>query len=304
MVGFYKHDVAAWRGGTASLTHEQYRVYHVIIEEIMVQEGPILPHERMLAGVANMSVRAFKAALNMLLEAGKLRLEGGRLTNVRAGKELDFVRNNRENAKTGGFASGKTRREAAENPEKRKENKTYGEAPLPSATKPKREEKRREEASSDEEETTTGKRTRLPADWRPSEEERQIARDAGFAEPEIDPLAAEYVDYWHGAKGEKGKKSDWLATWRNRVTDIAARRRLRPPRNSSDPFTVNGASHAQHRPTYRNGSPRSEPRPTGADAYAAALAKFDDDGNGGGRELDDPGTASILDADWKPAGRA
>lgn len=145
MVDFYKHNIAAWRGGTASLTHEQYRVYHVIIEEIMVQEGPILPHERMLAGLANMSVRSFRAAFEVLISAGKLRMECGRVTNVRAGKELEFVRNNRHNSKSGGISSGKTRRESSERLEKVNNNNDGGEAPLRMKTKPKREEEIREE---------------------------------------------------------------------------------------------------------------------------------------------------------------
>ena len=69
MVAFYKHDIAAWRGGTASLTHEQYRVYHVLVEQMMLDEGSILVHERMLAGLSNMSTRAFRSALDDLVRS-------------------------------------------------------------------------------------------------------------------------------------------------------------------------------------------------------------------------------------------
>lgn len=48
----------------------------------------------------------------------------------------------------------------------------------------------------------------LPADWKTwAEQER----------PELDVLtqAASFADYWHGVAGAKGRKADWLATWRN-----------------------------------------------------------------------------------------
>lgn len=151
MVAFYKHDIAAWRGGTASLSHEQYRVYHVIVEQLMLDEGPVYIHERMLAGIANMSVRAFRIALNDLIEAGKLVRNGDQISNFRAENELKSIRNNRENAKTGGISSGNVRRKALEQTEKPNEINGSGEAPLPSDMKPKREEKTREEKTREEE---------------------------------------------------------------------------------------------------------------------------------------------------------
>jgi uncharacterized protein YdaU (DUF1376 family) len=102
MVAFYKHDIAAWRGGTASLTHEQYRVYHVLVEQMMLEEGSVLVHERMLAGIAGMSTRSFRSVLDQLIRLGKVQPDGDRVTNGRAEIELSSVRRNRENAKTRG----------------------------------------------------------------------------------------------------------------------------------------------------------------------------------------------------------
>jgi uncharacterized protein YdaU (DUF1376 family) len=168
MVSFYKHDIAAWRGGTASLTHEQYRVYHVIVEQLMLDEGPVRIHERMLAGLANMSVRAFRKALDELVAAGKLRPSGDQITNDRAENELVSIRNNRENAKTGGFSSGKARREQRETKEKPNENNADAEAPLHSSVKPKREEYREEkkEPPNPLKGANGSRRHPWPDDWR------------------------------------------------------------------------------------------------------------------------------------------
>lgn len=102
MVAFYKHDIAAWRGGTASLTHEQYRVYHVLVEQMMLEEGSILVHERMLSGLANMSTRSFRAVVDELVRGGKVFRDGDRLANGRVETELSAVRQNRQNASLGG----------------------------------------------------------------------------------------------------------------------------------------------------------------------------------------------------------
>jgi uncharacterized protein YdaU (DUF1376 family) len=84
MVAFYKHDIAAWRGGTASLSDRAYRVYHVIIEQIMLAEGPILLHDRSMAGLSNRSTRDFRAALKELSDLGLVYVEGGKIGNLRA----------------------------------------------------------------------------------------------------------------------------------------------------------------------------------------------------------------------------
>lgn len=134
MVQFYKHDIAQWRGGTVMLSDRAYRVYHVLVEEIMLNEGPVPLHERSLAGKSNRSVRDFRAAMEELIEFGKITLRGGFVHNSRCENELNSIRTNREHASNGGRNSGEVRK---------KPIVLNGgiEAPLPSAMKPKREEK-------------------------------------------------------------------------------------------------------------------------------------------------------------------
>ncbi|MFT9221929.1 hypothetical protein [Gluconobacter oxydans] len=56
--------------------------------------------------------------------------------------------------------------------------------------------------------------SRLPADWQPTPEQIQFARDN-----QVDPArtAEVFRDYWLGVPGAKGCKADWDATWRNWV---------------------------------------------------------------------------------------
>lgn len=102
MVAFYKHNISAWRGGTSDLSDRAYRVYHVIIEQIMLHEGPIPCHEKSLAGLSNRSTRDFRAAFQELIAAGKLQLIAGKIWNNRAEFELEGIWANRENAAKGG----------------------------------------------------------------------------------------------------------------------------------------------------------------------------------------------------------
>jgi uncharacterized protein YdaU (DUF1376 family) len=251
MVAFYKHDIAAWRGGTASLSSDQYRVYHIIIEQMMIDEGPIQVHERMLAGLSNMSVRAFRKALEELISMGKLVRNVGEISNFRVENELKSIRNNRENAKTGGVSSGKSRRN--DNFEDKKDNdfNEESEAPLRSGSKPKREEidieKRREEIESplpsegpptpvlgDDEKprqrakpvAPASRGSRLSEDWSPNEDDMRTALNEGMSRREIMREADRFRDYWLAKSGKDATKTDWSATWRNWVRRAADDRGL------------------------------------------------------------------------------
>ena len=57
--------------------------------------------------------------------------------------------------------------------------------------------------------------TRLPADWRPSEEDRGWATQQGLTATEITNESDRFIDYWIAKPGEKGCKLNWSATWRN-----------------------------------------------------------------------------------------
>jgi hypothetical protein len=52
--------------------------------------------------------------------------------------------------------------------------------------------------------------------------------------PDLDPdeLFAEFKDYWSGVPGQRGRKIDWAATWRNRVRD---KRKDRPIYSAKPP---------------------------------------------------------------------
>ncbi|MFV8317150.1 hypothetical protein [Mycobacterium sp. 23] len=68
---------------------------------------------------------------------------------------------------------------------------------------------------------------RLPEDWRPSNN-TIAAMKAEFPHLDLKAVHVEFCDYWRAVPGAKGRKTDWDATWRNRVREIASRH---APRN-------------------------------------------------------------------------
>jgi len=158
MVGFYKHDIPAWMDGTEALSDGAYRTYHVIVQLIMLNEGPIALNERGIAGRCNQAIKSFRVHLDVLLKAGKLILSDGRLSNPRAEIELRAVMKNRENAGKGGSSPKKSAQNSAEqtvsgaspadepsiDPDKSLKNNEAGEASLGKISSLK--EKRREDS--------------------------------------------------------------------------------------------------------------------------------------------------------------
>jgi hypothetical protein len=109
--------------GTEDLNDREYRAYHVVLQCIYLQEGPIKCNERGLAGRCNQDVRVFRKALAGLVDKNKLIWIGGDLFNVCAAQELHGIDMNRIRAGHGG-----TRR--AERAAKRLKNKGEGQASL------------------------------------------------------------------------------------------------------------------------------------------------------------------------------
>ena len=112
MSSYYKMDPAAWDFGTAGLSLEEEAAYLRIINAIHKHDQPIPDNDRVLAGMFRCSTRKARALLNALIEAGKVRIEGGRIINDKA--ISDIVQR--------GFVSGSRAESGAKGGRKRAEN--------------------------------------------------------------------------------------------------------------------------------------------------------------------------------------
>lgn len=243
MVAFYKHDIARWMDGTEALSADAYRAYHVVLQLIYLNEGPIVLNERGIAGRCNQSIRSFRIAMDELLASGKLHLADGKIDNPRAQKELDSVYQNRKNAAKGGRSQKKVcekSREVAETSSGQHidgprplENNDLLEASLEgdvSLIDKRREEKKPPLSPPGGEggKSRSNKGARIDPDWQPSESLVAFARSLGFAQDAWKSVRDEFVDYWRGVAGPKSVKLDWDATFRNWLRTTAERRGVRP----------------------------------------------------------------------------
>ncbi len=101
-----------------------------------------------------------------------------------------------------------------------------------------REEKRREDSSSLRSEEGA-RASRLPADWQLPDSWREWAT-AERPDLDMQRAAAGFADYWHAKPGKDGRKTDWLATWRNWVRNERA-----PPQARASPPVAKHAAAAR-----------------------------------------------------------
>ena len=245
MVNWYRHDIPAWMDGTESLSDRAYRAFHVICQLIYLNEGPIVLNERGIAGRCNQDVRRFRASFKELVDAGKLRIVDGKITNGRADDEIGKIFENRINAGKGGRSKG--HKGGIEGTSKGDREGIVGGStvdsggivdtstgnhqnnPLKNNDPPQAsllddaslKEKRKEEKKESPLNPPKGKR--LPEDWKPSEADRNYARSKGLSESQVDTEAEKFKNYWLTKPGAGGVKLDWSRTWQNWVMTAAER---------------------------------------------------------------------------------
>lgn len=80
--------------------------------------------------------------------------------------------------------------------------------------------------------------SRLPADWQPSEADRQYAASKGLSEADASNEAEKFRNHFHGATNAAGGlKVDWAATWRKWVLRSLE---MRPPARAGPPQGLYG----------------------------------------------------------------
>lgn len=74
--------------------------------------------------------------------------------------------------------------------------------------------------------------SRLPDGWEPTAGSyEQTAKESKLSSSEVRQALVEFRDYWRGVPGQRGVKLDWDATFRNRLRDIAGKRKQSPQQN-------------------------------------------------------------------------
>jgi hypothetical protein len=91
-----------------------------------------------------------------------------------------------------------------------------------------------------------GRGSRIPPEWKP---ERDLAKQLGWSDAQIDQEAENFRDYWLGRAGSGGVKLDWPATWRKWVRSSRTKPAGSVPGHIVNPEAVNWRAVLQ---SYKN----------------------------------------------------
>ena len=91
-LAYYKRFPRDFLEGTIGLTFEEKGAYSIILDLIYARDGRLPDDARFIAGNLNCSVRKWTAIRAALIEKGKLRIDGGLISNLRADYLLESTR--------------------------------------------------------------------------------------------------------------------------------------------------------------------------------------------------------------------
>lgn len=201
---------------TMRLTTLQHGAYLLLLMEYW-RQGPLPDEQPELAAIAKLDRKVWEREVWPTLSRFFERFDDGLLHQKRI-----------DNERTKAIEISNKRREAVQQRADRKGNKSEDKSlesgykeptnvgssePTPSRDLHNYTSLRSEELPSVAARTSArGAGTRLPEDWAPDESGHRFAVELNL---NPDHVLAAFRDYWIAKAGKDGRKTDWLATWRN-----------------------------------------------------------------------------------------
>lgn len=102
---WYKRDPRAALTGMSVLTLEERGAYNTLLDLIYIHDGALEDDPKFISGWLRCDVRVWKRIRTSLIEKEKLYLNGGKLRNARADKEVDAALLRVRSAAQAGLAS-------------------------------------------------------------------------------------------------------------------------------------------------------------------------------------------------------
>jgi uncharacterized protein YdaU (DUF1376 family) len=197
---YYQFNIGDYASHTRHLSLIEDAIYRRLLDLYYLHERPL--NTGLTAVARQINAREYESEIKIILEEFFELTENGWI-NLRADKEIDHYRAKIEQASNAGRASAEARANRRSTPVSTDVQPTNNHKPITNNQEPVLKEK-------------TQRATRLPNDWRPTD--RMLA----FCEserPDLNPLevADTFRDYWVSVAGQKARRTDWEATWRNWV---------------------------------------------------------------------------------------
>jgi uncharacterized protein YdaU (DUF1376 family) len=93
---YYKAYPRDFIEGTVGIPFEVKAAYRILLDIIYMRGGELPDDPRYISGVLGCSARAWNKYRQALLDIGKIRIENGIISNLRADKELEILRSFQE----------------------------------------------------------------------------------------------------------------------------------------------------------------------------------------------------------------
>jgi len=215
---YYQFNIGDYASHTRHLSLIEDAIYRRLLDVYYLHERPL---NSGIASVARqIDAREYETEVKIILEEYFELTERGWI-NFRADKEIEHFHSKIEQASKAGRASAEARLNRRSTGVPTDVQPTNNQEPITNNHKP----------------LTTVERTRatrLPTDWKPTPEMIEFCANER-PELQVKDVVDSFRDYWIAAPGAKGRKADWLATWRNWVRNQRAQQAaFKPYENAKD----------------------------------------------------------------------
>jgi uncharacterized protein YdaU (DUF1376 family) len=199
---YYQFHIGDYRAATSHLSNVEDLAYRRLLDMYYDSEAPIPTDIEWVSRRLRLGSDVVTSVLKDMFEP----TEKGWI-NKRADAEIKAYHAYKDKQKANGKLGGRPKRTQAKptaNPEQTqpepKKSLTTNQEPITIV----------------EVKQTQSRGTRLPADWKPSDDQIAFCK---AERPDLHPVATgdRFRDYWIAQPGSKGVKLDWDATWRNWV---------------------------------------------------------------------------------------
>ena len=197
---YYQFNIGDYASHTRHLSLIEDAIYRRLLDVYYLHERPL--NAGITSVTRQINAKEYENEVKIILEEFFQLTENGWI-NFRADKEIEHFHSKIEQASKAGKASAEARLNRRSTPVATDVQPTNNQEPITNNHEP----------------LTSVERiraTRLPTDWQPTEEMIEFCKTER-PELQIKAVADSFRDYWVSVAGAKGRKADWLATWRNWV---------------------------------------------------------------------------------------
>lgn len=213
---------------TQHLSCSEHGIYLKLLMHCWDQKGPAPLDERKLIGICNARSSDEIEAMRRVLDEFFTRMDDG-FYNKRMSEEIVSAEHYSENRSAAGRRSAELKRQKMRDHHLLNKGLTsvatsvedMSVSPTPTPTLTPTPTPTPAPASTPKSKTPTAgapsaRGSRLPGDWVPGDEGIAFCH-AERPDLDVTEVYQQFLDYWNSVPGAKGRKVDWMATWRNWV---------------------------------------------------------------------------------------